>query len=78
MIEPALKLYADNFCVGTYFNDFNKTSVFFQYKYKALYIGTYFEMQNGSPFYKTPLRTELILGINLSKIKSGISRHNHW
>ncbi|MCU0474401.1 MAG: PorP/SprF family type IX secretion system membrane protein [Bacteroidales bacterium] len=78
MIEPALKLYADNFCVGTYFNDFDKTSVFFQYKYQALYIGTYFEMQNGSPFYKTPLRAELILGLNLSKVKSGISRHNHW
>ncbi len=78
MIQPALKLYAGNFCLGTYFNDFNKTSVFFEYKYKAFYVGTYFELQNGSPFYKTPLRAELMLGINISAIKSGISRQNHW
>jgi type IX secretion system PorP/SprF family membrane protein len=78
MIEPALKLFAGNFCLGTYFNDFNKTSVFFQYKYKALYVGTYFELQNDSPFYKTPLRAEVVLGLNISAIKSGISRHNHW
>jgi type IX secretion system PorP/SprF family membrane protein len=78
MIQPALKLYAGNFCIGTYFNDFKKTSVFFEYKYKAFYVGTYFELQNGSPFYKTPLRAELMLGINISAIKTGISRQNHW
>jgi type IX secretion system PorP/SprF family membrane protein len=78
MIHPALKLYAGDFCVGTYFNNFDKTSIFFEYKYKALYVGTYFELQNGSPFYKTPLRAELILGLNISAIKSGISRQNHW
>ncbi|HUX57770.1 MAG TPA: PorP/SprF family type IX secretion system membrane protein [Bacteroidales bacterium] len=78
MIKPALKLYGDRFCVGTYFNDFDNTSFFFQYKYPKFYIGTYFEMVNGSPFYKSPIKAEIALGINISAIKSGPSRLNHW
>jgi hypothetical protein len=35
-------------------------------------------MHNGSPFYKMPLRAEVVLGLNISAIKSGISRQNHW
>jgi type IX secretion system PorP/SprF family membrane protein len=78
MIEPALKLYAGNFCLGTYFNDFNNTSFFFQYKYPGFSIGTYFALPNNSPFYKKPLMAEITLGINISAIKSGSSRLNHW
>lgn len=78
MIEPALKLYAGDFCLGTYFNDFNKISFFFQYKYPRFYLGTYFELPNDSPFYKKSLTAELALGINFSGIKSGYYRFNHW
>lgn len=78
MLKPALKIYAGNICIGTYFNDFNKTSFFFQYKYPKFYIGTYFELPNNSPFYKNPIRAEFALGLNISAIKSGSSRINHW
>jgi len=78
MLQPAVKLYAGNFFLGTYFNDFKKTSVFFKYKYKAAYLGTFFQLKNGSPFYKTPLLAEVVLGLNISAVKSGISRQNHW
>jgi type IX secretion system PorP/SprF family membrane protein len=78
MIQPALKIYAGNFCLGTYFNDYSKISFFFQYKYPRFYIGTYFELPNNSPFYKKPLLAEFALGVNISAIKSGISRLNHW
>ena len=78
MIQPALKLYAGNFCVGTYFNDYDRFSFFFQYKYKSFYVGSYFSLPYNSPFYKTPLIGEISIGINLSSIKSGISRMYHW
>jgi type IX secretion system PorP/SprF family membrane protein len=78
MIKPGLKLYGGSFCVGTFFNDFNKVSFFFQYKYPKFYIGTYFELPNNSPFYKSPIRAEFALGLNISAIKSGFSRLNHW
>jgi type IX secretion system PorP/SprF family membrane protein len=78
MIKPALKVYAGNICAGTYFNSFDNTSFFFQYKYPKFYVGSYFELTNGSPFYKTPIRAEIALGLNISAIKSGPSRLNHW
>jgi type IX secretion system PorP/SprF family membrane protein len=78
MIQPGLKLYAGNFCAGTYFNDFDRFSFFFQYKYNSFYVGAYFSLPHNSPFYKTPLIEEIAVGINLSSIKSGISRMYHW
>ena len=59
MIEPSLKLYAGDFCVGTYFNDFSRISFFAQYKYPKFYIGAYFELPNNSPFYKKSMTAEL-------------------
>jgi type IX secretion system PorP/SprF family membrane protein len=78
MIEPMLKVYAENFCAGTYFNDFDKYSVFFQYKYPKFYIGAYFELPKNAPFYKSPMRAEFAAGLNISAIRSGVSRINHW
>jgi type IX secretion system PorP/SprF family membrane protein len=78
MVKPMLKIYAEDFCLGTYFNDFDKYSFFLQYKYPKFQIGTYFELPNGSPFYKKPLLIEFTLGINISAIKYGNTRINHW
>jgi hypothetical protein len=78
IIKPGLKLYAENFCVGTYLNDFSKIPVFFQYKYPRFYVGSYVEIPRNSPFYKKPLLLEFTVGLNLSAFKSGISRNYHW
>jgi type IX secretion system PorP/SprF family membrane protein len=78
MLQPALKLYVGNFCLGTYFYDFNKASIFFQFQYNKFYIGTYFALPSNMPYYKSPLLTEFTFGINMSAIKSGVSRFNHW
>lgn len=78
MIKPALKLYAGSFCTGTFFNDFNKMSFFMQYKYPRFYIAAYFELPNKEPFYKSPIRTEFALGLNISSLKSQSTRLNHW
>jgi type IX secretion system PorP/SprF family membrane protein len=74
ILEPMLKLYLDNFCFGTYFSDFDKTSVFFQYKYPRISIGTFFQLPKDSPYYQKALIAEFTLGINLSKFAG----HNHW
>jgi type IX secretion system PorP/SprF family membrane protein len=78
MLKPGLKMYAGNFCAGTYFNDFNKISFLFQYKYSRMFIGTYFEVAYKQAFYKQPILAEIALGVNLSAIKSGVYRRNHW
>jgi type IX secretion system PorP/SprF family membrane protein len=78
MLKPGLKVYAGNFCAGTFFNDFDKISFLLQYKYSKLYIGTYFEITYNEPFYKQPILAEVAIGVNLSAIKSGFPRRNHW
>ena len=78
MLEPALKLYASNLCVGTYFYDFDHISFFFQYKFPRFYLGTYFEIPKDTPFYKNPVRAEFAIGLNISSIKSGSLIFNHW
>jgi type IX secretion system PorP/SprF family membrane protein len=78
MIKPGLKLYTNNFCIGTFFNDFDKISFLLQYKYSRLYVGTYFELAYNEPFYKHPILAEVAIGVNISSIKSGLFRANHW
>ena len=77
-IEPALKLYAGNFCIGTYFNDYSNISFFFQYRYPKFYVGTFFALPKDSPFYKKSLTAEVALGINFSHNKSGYTQSGHW
>ena len=77
-IKPGLKVYAGNFCAGTYLNNLEKLSLLFQFRYNKIYVGSYIEMEYGEPFYKKPVLAELLIGINLSAVKSGLSRHNHW
>ena len=77
-IEPMLRLYAGNFCLGTYFNDYNKVSFFFQYKYPKFYVGTFFALPKDSPFYKKSLTAEIAVGINFSRNRSGFTEDGHW
>jgi type IX secretion system PorP/SprF family membrane protein len=77
-IEPMIKLYAGNFCIGTFFNDYSKISFFFQYRYPTFYIGTYFALPKDSPFFKKSLTSEIAFGINFSHNKSGYTKNGHW
>ena len=77
-INPILKLYLDNFCVGTYFLSHGKTSFFFQYKYSMFYIGAFFELPKKSPYFKRKPLVEFTAGINIQIDKSRYSPHNHW
>jgi type IX secretion system PorP/SprF family membrane protein len=78
LLEPMLKIYMQNFCIGTYFNDYNKVSFLFQYKYPKFYIGSFVEIPKDSPYYKNDINIELALGINLSNIKSRKLKYYHW
>ena len=77
-IKPALRLFIGDFCLGTYFNDFDKISFFFQFKYPSFYVGSYFEMFKKSPFYRKSLTAELAFGINLWGNQSGYTDRSHW
>lgn len=78
LLKPALRIYAGDFCIGTFFNDFERLSFFFQFRYPRFYVGTFFELPRNTPFYKKPLTAEVALGLNLSKTKTGYSIRSHW
>jgi type IX secretion system PorP/SprF family membrane protein len=77
-INPILKLYLEDFCLGTYFISNGKISFFFQYKYSKFYVGAFFELPKKSPYFKRTPLVEFTAGINLQIDKSRYSRHSHW
>lgn len=77
-IKPALKVYAGDFCLGTYLNDFDNLSFFFQFRYPKFYAGTYFEFPRHTSFYRETLTVEIAAGVNLWGNKSGYSERSRW
>jgi type IX secretion system PorP/SprF family membrane protein len=77
-INPILKLYAGNFCVGTYFLGKGKTSFFAQFRYPKFYVGTFFELPKKTPYFKGSPLVEFTFGLNLQIDKSRLSDHGHW
>jgi type IX secretion system PorP/SprF family membrane protein len=77
-INPILKFYVGNFCVGTYFLGNGKTSFFAQFRYPKFYVGTFFELPKKIPYFKRIPLVEFTLGLNLQIDKSRLSDHSHW
>lgn len=78
IFKPGLKIYSGDVCIGTYFNNFDKISFFGQFKYKKTSLGAYFELPYKTAYFRQPIIVELSIGINLSAIKTGNTRRNHW
>ena len=79
-IHPLLKLYVENVCFGTYFNDYNRISLFLQYKFIGFYLGAFFEVPRKSPYYLyngQPI-LELSLGLNISNNKQQLLIPGRW
>ncbi|MBN1387034.1 MAG: type IX secretion system membrane protein PorP/SprF [Bacteroidales bacterium] len=77
-IHPMLKIYVDNFCIGSYFYSKDKLSVFFRYNYPRFYLGAFFAMSRELPYYKNKPSIELSAGINLSYKESRRYKRFHW
>jgi len=78
ILRPLVKLYMQGFCLGTYFNNYDNVSFFFQYKFPKFYLGTFFEIPRNSPYFIKPLNVEFTLGINYSTIKPGTRKTYNW
>ena len=77
-ISPIVKLYMDNFCLGSYFLNYDNTSFFFQYRYPKFYIGAFYELPRKTAFYKKKPIVELTFGLNIQIDKSRFSKRSHW
>ena len=77
-IKPIVKLYLDDFCLGTSFHNNGKFSFFLQYRYPRFYVGAFYEMANNIPYYKNKPLVEFTLGLNLQSDKSRFAHHSRW
>jgi type IX secretion system PorP/SprF family membrane protein len=77
-INPILKLYIDNFCLGSYFLSDGNTSFFFQYRYPRFYLGAFYELPRKTAYFKKSPIVEFTLGLNFQVDKSRFSRRSHW
>jgi len=77
-VNPVVKLYLKDFCIGTYFNDRNSTSFFFQYKYPGVYLGAYLIIPKNSAFYIREPVIELTAGLNIKGKKTRSTNQSSW
>jgi type IX secretion system PorP/SprF family membrane protein len=77
-IDPILKLYIGNFCVGTYFFSSSKIPFFAQFRYPKFYMGAYFEVPRKTPFFKSSPTVQFTIGLNIQLNKSTLSKKSHW
>ncbi len=76
--NPMLKLYMEDFCVGAYLHNYNNLTIFFQYRFPKMYLGTLVDFPRNVPFYKKELVIELVLGLNFGKTSSVSPLNRHW
>jgi type IX secretion system PorP/SprF family membrane protein len=77
-INPIVKLYLDNFCVGSYFLNKNYNSFFFEYRYPRLFMGVFFEIPKNTAYFKSSPLIELTAGINIANNKIKPPKKTHW
>jgi type IX secretion system PorP/SprF family membrane protein len=77
-INPILKLYLEDFCVGSAFNNSGRISFFAQYRYPKFYVGAYYELAKNTAYFKKSPIVEFTFGINIQPDKSRFSNHSHW
>jgi hypothetical protein len=75
---PYLKIYLQNFYVGTYLKDLDILALFFQYQFPRFYTGVFLEFPRIGYLNNENIIFELSFGMNLSRDKGSFSKHRHW
>jgi hypothetical protein len=76
--NPMLKLYMEAFCLGAYLHDYDDLTLFFQYKFPKLYLGTLVNFPRDVPFYKRDLTVEISAGVNFGGTKNIYRGRYQW
>ncbi len=77
-ITPFLKLYMQNFYVGTYVKSDHLFALFFQYQFPRFYTGVFLEFPWKGYLNDDNIIFELSVGINLGLKKQKFLQHRHW
>jgi type IX secretion system PorP/SprF family membrane protein len=77
-INPILKLYLDNFCLGASYRNGGKISIFAEYRYPKVFIGGYYGFKSKTPYFKDKPVVEFTLGLIIQSDKVRGPRSTHW
>jgi len=77
-ITPYLKLYLQNFYIGTYMKSVDLFALFFQYQFPRFYTGVFLEFPRKGFLNDDNIIFELSLGINLGAENRRFQTHRHW
>jgi len=77
-ITPYLKLYLQNFYIGTCIKSVDLFALFFQYQFPRFYTGMYLEFPTDDFLNDDNIIFELSFGINLGAENRKFLRHRHW
>lgn len=77
-LVPYLKVYLQNFYVGTYLKDFDIFALFFQYQFPKFYTGVFLEFPRIGYLNDDNIIFEVSLGVNLGHGGSSFLQYRHW
>jgi len=77
-LVPYLKLYLNNFYVGSYLKDLDIFALFFQYQFPKFYTGVFLEFPTEGYLNDDNIIFEVSVGINLGKGIPTFNQHRHW
>ena len=77
-ITPFIKLYMENFYVGTYYKSLDHLALFFQYHFPRFYAGVFLEFPRVGFLNDDNIIFEINLGVNLGKNQKSINQHTSW
>jgi len=77
-LVPYLKVYLQNFYIGSYLKDFDTFSLFFQYQFPRFYTGVFLEFPRVGYLNDDNIIFELSLGMNLGREGANFLKYRHW
>jgi len=77
-LVPYLKIYLQNFYVGTYLKDLDIFALFFQYQFPRFYTGVFLEFPRVGYLNDDNIIFELSMGLNLGDGGAVFSQYRHW
>ncbi len=77
-IVPYLKLYLQNFYIGTYVKSLDVFALFFQYQFPRFYTGIFLEFPSTGYLNDDNIIFEVSLGVNLGQGGHEFLQYRHW
>lgn len=77
-VVPYLKLYLQNFYIGSYYKSLDQIALFFQYQFPRFFTGVFLEFPRVGFLNDENIIFEISLGVNLGQEGHTFLQYRHW